>query len=161
MKESLKYLCRNRRVFQGNNLFSKGACLGMQERLNKSAEGSEYIFLGNDKLKANIGMNILRQGEETYLALLDAGVNWYEAAKEFEFYLQDGNEITFIITPLVGKAGMMAQVVLEELTASTVRMRVRLFLEAENTLVVELEDLGLGELKPASGRVWREKITLY
>lgn len=133
----------------------------MQERLNKSAEGSEYIFLGNDKLKANIGMNILRQGEETYLALLDAGVNWYEAAKEFEFYLQDGNEITFIITPLVGKAGMMAQVVLEELTASTVRMRVRLFLEAENTLVVELEDLGLGELKPASGRVWREKITLY
>ena len=107
----------------------------MQERLNKSAEGSEYIFLGNDKLKANIGMNILRQGEETYLALLDAGVNWYEAAKEFEFYLQDGNEITFIITPLVGKAGMMAQVVLEELTASTVRMRVRLFLEAENTFL--------------------------
>ncbi|MGN0401228.1 MAG: DUF5716 family protein [Acetatifactor sp.] len=161
MKESLKYLCRNRRVFQGNNLFSKGACLGMQERLNISTEGREYIFLGNDKLKANIGMNILRQGEESYFALLDAGVNWYEASRELEFYLQDGNEITLIITPLVGKKGKLAQVVLDELSGTTVRMRARFFLEAENVLVVELEDLGLGEMKPSSGRVWREKITLY
>ena len=33
MKESLRFLCRGRRVFQGNNLFSKGACCGMQEKL--------------------------------------------------------------------------------------------------------------------------------
>ena len=28
MRESLRYLCKGRRVFQGNNLFSKGACTG-------------------------------------------------------------------------------------------------------------------------------------
>ena len=30
LKESLKLLCKESRVFQGNNLFSKGACFGMQ-----------------------------------------------------------------------------------------------------------------------------------
>ena len=34
--DSLRYLCRNRRVFQGNNLYSKGACYGALERLSPS-----------------------------------------------------------------------------------------------------------------------------
>lgn len=62
MKDSLRFLCRGRRVFQGNNLFSKGACNGMQERIHVSPTGREYIFLGNDKLKANVGMDVMRQG---------------------------------------------------------------------------------------------------
>ena len=41
MKESLKFLCRNRRVFQGNNLYSKGACYGMRERINPGREWQE------------------------------------------------------------------------------------------------------------------------
>lgn len=161
MKESLKYLCRNRRVFQGNNLFSKGACFGMQERLGFSEAGKDYIFLGNDKLKANIGMKLFRQGEESYYALLDAGVNWYEASRELEFYIQDGNEIAITITPLVGKNGKVAQIALEDLSGTTVRLRAYFFLEAENVLTVELEDLGLGEMRPSTGRIWKEKVKLY
>lgn len=161
MKESLKYLCRNRRVFQGNNLFSKGACFGMQERLGISDAGKDYIFLGNDKLKANVGMKLFRQGEESYYALLDAGVNWYEAFRELEFYIQDGNEIAVTITPLVGKNGKVAQIALEDLSGTTIRLRARFFLEAENTLTVELEDLGLGEIRPSTGRIWKEKVKLY
>lgn len=161
MKESLKYLCRNRRVFQGNNLFSKGACFGMLERLELSDAGKDYVFLGNDKLKANIGMKLLRQGEESYYALLDAGVNWYEAFRELEFYLQDGNEIAVTVTPLTGKNGKVAQIVLDDLVGTAVRLRARFSLEAENVLAVELEDLGLGEMRPSTGRIWKEKVKLY
>lgn len=161
MKESLRYFCKNRRVFQGNNLFSKGACFGMQERLNVSETGKEYVFLGNDKLKANIGMNILRQGEESYYALLDAGANWYEAEQEFEFFLQDGNEITLIVTPLIGRNGKLAQIVMEDFPGNIARLRARLFLETENVLTVEIEDLGFGEIREATGRIWTERIELY
>lgn len=62
MKESLRYLCKGRRVFQGNNLFSKGACYGMMERLTPGENGKNHVFLGRDKLKSNIGMKVLRQG---------------------------------------------------------------------------------------------------
>ena len=47
MKESLSYICRGRRVFLGNNLFSKGACLGMMERLQNSPSGKAHVFLGD------------------------------------------------------------------------------------------------------------------
>ena len=48
---SLRYLCRGRRVFQGNNLYSKGACYGIREKIGLE-EKKEYVFLGLDKLKA-------------------------------------------------------------------------------------------------------------
>lgn len=85
MKESLRYLCKGRRVFQGNNLFSKGACYGMMERLTPGETGKNHVFLGKDKLKSNIGMKVLRRGEVSYQALLDAGINWYEAKNTMEF----------------------------------------------------------------------------
>lgn len=161
MKESLRFLCRGRRVFQGNNLFSKGACNGMQERIQSSPAGRDYIFLGNDKLKANVGMDVMRQGEASYLALLDAGVNWYESKQITEFYLQEGNQIRLKITPLIGKETRTAMITLEDLPAGISRIRARLYLEAENRLVVEIEDLGLGELRLPSGKTWRETIELY
>ena len=161
MKESLRFLCRGRRVFQGNNLFSKGACNGMQERIQVSAPGREHIFLGNDKLKANVGMDVMRQGEASYLALLDAGVNWYEADQVTEFYLQEGNQISLKITPLIGKGTRTAVIALKDLPGGISRIRARLYLEAENSLAVEIEDLGLGELREPSGKIWHETIELY
>lgn len=161
MKESLRYLCSGRRVFQGNNLFSKGACYGMQERLNASQVGKEHVFLGNDKLKANIGMRVLRQGEESYYALLDAGVNWYESDYTMEFYIRDGNEMILQIMPLIGKNGKEARIVLEDLPGSIARVKARFYLEAENLLTVEAQDLGFGEFRPSSRRVWKETIELY
>lgn len=161
MKESLRYLCKKRRVFQGSNLFSKGAVFGMQERLNAGSVGKEYVFLSRDKLKANIGMDILRQGEESYYALLDAGTNWYEAETETEFYLQDGKEIQLTITPLNGQNGKLARIVLEDIPETVTRLWGRFYMEAENILAVEIEDEGLGEIRPATGKIWKETIELY
>lgn len=160
MKESLRYLCKGRRVFQGNNLYSKGACYGMMERLLPSEVGKNHVFLGKDKLKANIGMKILRQGEESYYALLDAGVNWFEAEQTFEFYLREGNRVELMITSLIGRSNKLAQIILEDLDGALSRLRAHLYLSEENRLVVEIEDLGLGVFRPATHHVWKEEIVL-
>lgn len=161
MKESLRCLCRGRRVFQGNNLYSKGACYGLQEKFNASEIGKSHVFLGNDKLRANIGMKILRQGEESYLALLDAGTNWFEAEQTVEFYLQDGNCLELMITPLIGKGNKLAQMILEDFEGGLRRMKARFFMAEENQMTVEIEDLGLGEFIPATHHIWKEEITVY
>ncbi|MCQ2539833.1 MAG: DUF5716 family protein [Acetatifactor sp.] len=161
MKESLKFLCRGRRVFQGTNLYSKGACFGMQERLNPGEVGKNYVFLGNDKLKANIGMKVYRQGEESYYALLDAGMNWYEAECDMDLYIRDGNELNLTITPLTGRNGKIAQISLEDFPADIARLNLKLYMDRENILTVEITDRGFGEFREPSGRVWREEIELY
>ncbi len=160
-KESLKFLCRNRRVFQGNNLYSKGACFGMLERLNPSARWKEYVYLGVDKLKSNIGMKALRRGEDSYYAVLDAGTNWYEASAEFDIILESGNELDLIITPLTGGNVTTRTLILEglpERQKRTTRLNVRMEMTAVDKATVTIEDMGFGELIPSSGKAWTQTI---
>lgn len=160
MKESLRYLCKGRRVFQGSNLFSKGACFGILERLKPGEIGKAHVFLGNDKLKTNVGMRILRRGQDSYYALLDAGVNWYEAEENIEFYLQDGNSVELLLTSLIGGQNRLAEITLEGLSEGNSRLQMRLYLKDEKHLVVEVEDLGFGVFRPATHRVWQEELEL-
>lgn len=166
MKESLHFLCRGRRVFQGNNLFSKGACCGMQEKVAPSEQGKAHVFLGNEKLKANIGMQVLRNGEESYYALLDAGLSWYEAGRTLEVYLQDGNELMLTVLPLItgstkaGRDGGAIRVVFEGLSEGITRLRLHFYMKTEHCLVVEAEDLGFGEFRASSGRTWKDEIQI-
>lgn len=161
MQESLRYLCKGRRVFQGNNLYSKGACYYMVESLQPSEAGSANILLGQDNLKANIGMNIFRQGEQSYLALLDAGTKWFEAKGSVEFYLQDGNEVELLITPLMERKGSIAKLPLRDLPGEISRLKMELYFKAENILVVQVEDLGFGAIRPATGKVWQEELRIF
>lgn len=160
MKESLRSLCMGRRVFQGNNLYSKGACFAMSERLNPSEVGKAHVFLGEDKLKSNIGMHLLDRGQLSYCALLDAGVNWYEARQQFEFYVRGGNELELQIISLIGGESRTVQLVLEDMLPGMSRMRAKLFLTGERELVVEVEDLGFGSFRPATHQIWRRQVAL-
>ena len=161
MQESLRYLCKGRRVFQGNNLYSKGACYYMLEQMQPSEAGQTNILLGQDNLKANIGMNIYRQGEESYLALLDAGTKWFEAKGSVEFYLQNGNEVELLITPLMERKGSIAKLPLRELPGEISRLKMDLYFKAENILVVQIEDLGFGAIRPATGKLWQEELRIF
>ena len=159
MKESLRYLCRGHRVFQGNNLYSKGACFGIQEKLSASEVGKTHVFLGNEKLKANIGMKVLRQGEDSYYALLDAGTSWFEAHNSLDVLLPAGNTFTLVITPLNGRDIKYAQVTLEGLPNrknAASRLKLTISMTSENTILLEVEDLGFGELFPSSRQKWTE-----
>lgn len=160
MKESLRYLCKGRRVFQGNNLFSKGACYGMMERLTPGENGKNHVFLGKDKLKSNIGMKVLRQGEESYQALLDDGINWYEAKNTMEFYLLEGRAVEILITSLTGKGNRIARIVPEELQEGIIRLRISVEMRDDTHLKVELEDLGFGTFRAATHHIWKEEIEL-
>lgn len=161
--ESLRYLCRNRRVFQGNNLYSRGACYGALERICPSEEGKSYVYLGADKLKSNVGMKVLRRGEDSYFAILDAGTNWYEVAADFEVILEEGNAVDFIITPLTGENVMYKRITLDglpERPKNTSRLRFHIEMTAVNQVTATIEDMGFGEIFPSSGKGWTQTITV-
>lgn len=158
-KKSLQFLCHDRRVFQGNNLFSRGACYGLLEKLEPSKEGRNHVFLGRDMLKSNIGMNVMRQGKESYYALLDAGENWYELHKECDFLLAKEKELQFVITPLNGKNVETRVISLAEENgdgAVFTRYHMEMKMDAPDRVLVRVTDLGFGELSESSGRVWEE-----
>ncbi|MDO4331127.1 MAG: DUF5716 family protein [Eubacteriales bacterium] len=158
-QESLKILCQDRRVFLGNNLYSKGACYAGRERLTKGGISKGYAFLGKDMLKANVGMHVVRRGTDAYLALLDAGVNWYEARKECDFLLEERNTFSLRITPLDGKEVREVLVTLTGLPARparTTRIHLQVDMTDVKTVRISMEDMGFGEFFPATHKFWEE-----
>lgn len=162
-KDSLKYMCINRRVFAGNNLYSKGACYGVLEKIRPSDVGREHIYLGKDKLKANVGMEVLKRGQESYLVLLNAGINWYEVCNTAEVIVPEGNKIEFKISSLTGNKVYKEVMVLDEMPdrkPGTNRVRIFVRMLSGNTIFVEVTDLGFGEFYPATKKKWEKEIVL-
>lgn len=162
-RESLKYMCRGRRVFQGNNLFSKGACYGARERVYPSTLSASYVYLSENKLRANIGMTCDRGQTEVYYPILDAGTNWYEAQSTFDVMLVKNNSITLNITPVDGRKTRVARISLEGLKVrgnKTNRVELRFYMEDANAVQIEILDKGFGEFFPSTGQVWKECLPL-
>lgn len=162
-KDSLKILCRNRRVFQGNNLYSKGACFGMMDRLEPSEISKSHVYLGAEKLKFNIGMKVNRRGTESYLAALDAGSNWFEAQAAFDVILDEGDTIPFIITSVTGGSVEEKSIILDGLPKrpkGTTRLHISMEMTKVDSLEIEIEDLGFGEIIKSSGRAWSQNLVL-
>ena len=161
-QESLHLLCQNRRVFKGNDLYSKGACYGMQERLEEKKE-KQMLFLGKDKLKTNVGMEVLRHGEKSYLAILDGGENWYECKKQWDVILPEGNVLCLRITPLDGRNVKYVEIVLDGLPMrepKTTRLHLEAGMLNEKTMEIHVTDMGFGEFFPSSGLQFSQQIDL-
>lgn len=158
-KKSLQFLCRGRRVFRGNNLFGKGAVYSLLEKFDPSEAGQTHIFLGEDKLKANIGMEVLRQGKQSYYALLDAGESWYELHNSCEILLGAEQEISFVVTPLNGKNAQIMTMSLAgagQTGAPFTRYALEASMVSADRLKVAVTDLGLGEFFASTGQTWEE-----
>lgn len=153
-QESLRFLCHNRRVFKGNDLYSRGACYSLQEKMSdRSSQNPSIIFLGKDKLKTNVGMEVSRQGEDSYLAILDGGENWYECQKQWDLILREGNVLKFKLTPLDGRNVRYVEVVLDGLPLrekNTTRLHLEAVMTNERTVKITIKDMGFGEMFPSS-----------
>ncbi len=162
-KESIRYLCKGRRVFQGNNLFCKGACYGARESLIPSTLMQEYVHLSDEKLVANLGMQCNKGKQEIYLPLLHAGMNWYDAGKELDIMLSKNNKIAITITPVDGRAPRIAEITLEGLYVRgnrTNRIGMRIDMKDAHTVRISLKDKGFGDIFPSSGQMWQEEFSL-
>lgn len=161
IQETLGVLCSQCRVFLGNNLFSKGACIAMRETaLLPSELGKRYVYLGENKLSANIGMQLFIQGQENYMALLDAGDGWKTAEKTVELYIKEQDVLEFQAVSMIGREDVNETIFLEGLPAGVSRLRLEIYMETRDELVVRVSDLGFGEIRPATQMTWEKRIRL-
>lgn len=162
-EKSLRFLCKSRRVFEGNNLYSKGACFGARERVLKSQVFTKHIFLGEEKLKMNLGMQVKEKGEVTYYPLLDGGENWYEAKYQGDFLMKKEPKLQFIITSLEGGIQKAVPVYLKDFEPfihKGVRFFLKVSMRNENQIDIYVEDKGYGEFRQPSGISFEQTLTI-
>ena len=160
---SLRFLCRNRRVFKGNNLFSKGACLAAREKVNSSGYEKSIRYFGMDRLKCNIGIQTWTNGKENHIPLIEAGIHWYEAEAEAEVILHETNTVGITVEYINSRQTAVADFVLEGLPVTPNRMtriKIDIKMVSENGVVLHATDLGFGEIYPSCGKEWTEEMNL-
>ena len=81
MGNSLAFLCNRRKVFMGQNLYTKGACYAAMEYARMNRVG-DYLYAGPDMIEQNMGMEMIIRGHQEFYPMISAGVNWYMARAE-------------------------------------------------------------------------------
>jgi hypothetical protein len=161
--KTLKLLCKNRRVFQGSNLYSKGACLGGMEKITPGETAQNYLYLGKEKLQADVSVLRAEQGKLHKETVLAGGVNWFEAKAEFTFLPGEDYHLPIVIMPLNGAPERVVPIVLPKLKnrdMKSLKFVCRLSMKSENELAVEIEDLGFGAFYKPMGKRFEEIILL-
>lgn len=161
--QSLRYLCRNRRVFKGNNLFSKGACLAAKEKINPSGYEKNIRYYGKDRLKCSLGVSIYENGKEKNIILTEAGKHWYEAEAKLELILHETDCIPITVEYINNRQIAVADFVLKGLPMAKGRMKrieLSIRMTSETRVLLQAIDLGFGELYPSSQLEWTEEMDL-
>ena len=158
-QKSTALLCRGKRkVFAGDNLFARGACFAAREKVEEKSL-KNYLYAGDALIRFNVGMDMKINGCPAYYPLVTAGVNWYETEKECEFLLEGTSALVFVVSSMEeGKRRRygMALPGLPERPDRATRIRLHVEFDSPDRCRITAEDLGLGELFPASGKVWHE-----
>lgn len=157
-KKSREEICFHRRVFLGEQIHARGACMlaGNQEKRN-------YIFLNEQTLLYNVGIRSSRGGKESLHTLVSAGCSWYEVQASWELIVQEEPLLEFHFQSMLGGEPIRAGMMLTDMPKrpkGTSRILLEIHFAGPRQCEVKVTDLGFGELYPASDLYWRETFWL-
>lgn len=160
---SLSFLCRKRHVFQGRNLYTKGACYGACHRLGIGNKLDGFLYCSEDMVESNLSMQMEVRGKTSPYQLVGAGVNWFDAGHICEFILDDTEEVVLYSRSMMGGPVSSYTIELKKLPkrpGRTTRLQLKAVFTAADRCQVTIRDLGFGEFYPSSGLVWESTLDL-
>lgn len=161
MRDSLAFLCRNRRVFLGNNLYSKGACYAGFVREHN--ENWNCIYMGENEMKFNLSLKVRDRGKLAFYTLISAGKNWFESKGECEIILAGEPEIDFWKQFPNSREAIIETLELTDLPSRperTTRLRVTATPLSDEKIEVQIKDLGFGEIYRSTDKIWKYIMTM-
>lgn len=159
MVESKKILCKNRRVFVGKNLFTKGACFStlMKSKLFVWP----FTYLGEYKMKFNLCFEAQKENQEILYTLVNAGENWYEAQNSCEIILKEEAKVSFLLQYPDKSKDIREEIELVDLPKrpnKATRLRVVVQPKSAHEVKLIIKDLGFGDFFPSSGKSWEKLV---
>ncbi|MCR4841466.1 MAG: hypothetical protein K5848_08005 [Lachnospiraceae bacterium] len=157
----IKSLCIGRRVFKGQNLYSKGAAYaGM---IIGNEDYKDYLFLTDDQVRCTISIRMFKDNRIGEVRLVDAGMPWKRVKAKTVGIVDDTDEIFFTIFNAVRKETkhvVMNLKNLEQRENKTTRVSVGVKFLDRDTAVLTVKDLGFGEFFENTYRIWEKVIEL-
>ncbi len=167
MNQSLNQLCEHGRVFQGNNLYSLGACYCLKQLVEPTKTLEEYIYLSEQDISVDVGLYCQRQGvwedraQSEYLEIFERG-SAYASCKKTLYLIPQGESALELELRSLHKAEpeiiSIDVSAFPQQQAGFGKWKLTLEFSDSRTLQVTIEDIGLGQVMPGSGKILQKTI---
>lgn len=166
--EVLKELCVGRRLFAGQNLYTKGACYAARELENVQEDNGQgklkdFIFLSREMVPCSITMKLYHNASVEEMLLIKAGMPWFEATIRITIIPDQEDELEFSVRDVMKRTQTSHIISLGEIKGrpnKTTRLDIHIHFTDIKTFIIGIKDRGFGELYPTSNRIWEKTISL-
>lgn len=160
--ESIKDLCQGRRVFIGQNIYSKGACFAAKE-ISGDTRLDDYVILSSEMITSTISITVYDNSRYREVQLIEKPMLWQDVDESLEIILDNQKEIEFTIRNIMTKEFNKINLkldVLPERPNKMTRILINVICPKEDRVNIEVIDLGFGEFYPSSGKTWKLTVDL-
>lgn len=161
IREVLIRLSKSRRVFLGQNLYAKGACLAAKGFIDDSF--SNYLFLSDEMITSTISLRLYENAKEIDYVMVKAGTPWWKANKTVTVILDQTKELFFTVTNLLNREPLHEVLSLDGLLErenKTIRLSITVHFIDRLTAIVTVRDVGFGVFYETNYRIWEQMLTL-
>ena len=159
MEESLRLICRNRRAFQGKNLYTKGACYA--GLLLQHPKEAKTVYFCDYKVKDNIMLKTAKGDAEFFCPLVEAGSNRHQLKKDLRILLEGKPVLELWVQEPGSREAKIESLELSGLAAvenERIRLSLHVSCAGGGRILLKVCDLGWGQMRPARGLEWEFEI---
>lgn len=169
LDRSLDRLCYHGRVFQGNNLYSRGACYCLRQVLKPIPVLQEYVFVSSQDIAFDVGMYCHVQGirkesmRPQYIPIFEKGTPFKTCRRTLYLMPEGEKTLTLEVKALYRPQPLHIFLDISDfpnLKAGESKLKIDLEFTDCRTLTIFIEDIGLGTLMPGSKKTISRTIRL-
>ncbi len=161
MKQSAATLCQGRRVFVGQNIYTKGACYRAVGGVYK-APLERYFIDTEYTVKSHIGISLL-DGRDTFCPIVTGGEEWFNTKGRLNIFLNETNRLKLVYKNILTDKTKNETIEIHGLPLrppKTTKISLEVeFMDAEKGAVI-IRDVGFGELFPTTNKIYRKEFEL-
>ncbi|MCR5587253.1 MAG: hypothetical protein K6F77_06960 [Lachnospiraceae bacterium] len=161
LDRSLRKLCVGRRIFKGENLYTRGACYA--SKILDEGGSKTFVLMDGSGINSNIYLRIFSGGETKLYRVVRAGNRWEDVDESVDIIPDDEDEISIVVENVITR-----QKKLHMLSVSSVdgrpnrltRFTFRIRFAGAGECIITLKDNGFGEFYKSTNRIWERTLKL-
>lgn len=161
LKNSTNVICSGRRVFMGQNIYTKGACYAAYSG-HSVIEPGKYTVRTEDTVIYDVGIAV--KGDNSGFHVISyGGQEWYNMNGSIEIFLNDTNRIIMTYKNRIDDSFYKEVIEIHGLPkrpdkTTKLSLEVEFYSNAEGALIIR--DVGFGKLYPTTNKIYRKEFTI-
>lgn len=161
MKRSAAILCQGRRVFVGQNIYTKGACFRAFGGVH-AAPLAKYFRNTKYTVREDIGISLMDE-KETFYPIINAGEEWFNTRGKLYIFPDETNRLELIYRDVLTGNTITENIEIHGLPKrppKTTKLSLEVEFYQSKKGAVVIRDEGFGSLFPSTNKIYRKEFNL-